>query len=297
MADNSGLLVGLGDDPISSGAYAGVCVRQEAQYNSGFCLLLGAGLNGGPALGWVLQQGSNKRARTMGTVLASGSVPQLNLYAWHHLQLNAVGHVLQASINGSVVATVPTPGGLSGGLASLRTGYHFAYFDNLLISGIAPPASALLAGTTPRSCTRSDFTGLVGAQMVATTALQITALGRFVAGPGSVPVQLFVDGHLQVQATAPDGPVDALGFVYAPVNAVAVAAGQSVRVVMSVQSGGVLFCDDTTSGVTSALTTDLFAVYQMDGVWYNSTVGGVYGPVNAIAHATVTQLARPEIPI
>ncbi len=92
-AKSTSRLAGPTPDPIATGVYGGICVRQIDQFDSGFCLLVGVGLvtaTGAPMAGpgWVLQAGTSNMQRTVGTVLDSGALPAaFNLTAWHKIVL------------------------------------------------------------------------------------------------------------------------------------------------------------------------------------------------------------------
>eukprot|EP01043_Picozoa_sp_COSAG02_P113789 COSAG02_NODE_50048_length_323_cov_0.665179_1_plen_107_part_11 len=107
MPSEEGLLTHWTSDTISDGVYGGVCVRQIDQYSSGFCLLVGVGLvKGGPdgeiaagEKGWVLQAGAMGMARSAGTALRSGSLPQsFSLEEYHHLSLRDEGQEITAML-------------------------------------------------------------------------------------------------------------------------------------------------------------------------------------------------------
>eukprot|EP01048_Picozoa_sp_COSAG05_P005603 COSAG05_NODE_337_length_11164_cov_11.970357_4_plen_963_part_00 len=148
----AGILTDKTKDPISTGVYGGVCVRQIDQYSSGFCLLVGVGLlHGGPdngsgadddsssTAGWVLQAGAMHMARAPGTILASGALSSsFSLTAYHRLSLRVNGQQLEAAIDGKTVvaalentaASIPPVG-----QAALRSSFSYTQFDNLKIDG------------------------------------------------------------------------------------------------------------------------------------------------------------------
>ena len=165
----AGMLTDKTKDPISTGVYGGVCVRQIDQYSSGFCLLVGLGLlHGGPdngsggvgdngtetgtddsvdsvdsntaaAAGWVLQAGAMHMARAPGTILASGTLSSaFSLSSYHRLSLRVNGQKLQAAIDNktvvaaleNTVAAIPPVG-----QAALRSSFSYTQFDNLKIDG------------------------------------------------------------------------------------------------------------------------------------------------------------------
>lgn len=193
-------------DPIATGVYGGVCVRQIDQFNSGYCFLIGVGLavSSGSSFmtgpGWVLQAGTGLD-RNAGTVLASGKLSSsFDFSAWHVLALSVQGQTLQAFLDGHLVSTFSST--LSGvapvGLASLRSGFHYSRFDNLTINGpsqgafdeslfvkhlLWPPALPPGGPVNPAP-PRNDFTGLVGCAITVSesAALTVKALGRFAAG-------------------------------------------------------------------------------------------------------------------
>jgi hypothetical protein len=200
--------IAASDDPIASGAYAGVCVRQIDQYDSGFCLLVGSGLAGGEnesvaGRGWVLQAGTTRMQRTAGTILAHGALPEGDsgdLTVWRMLSLGVRGQKLTAAIDGTKVvdgltsslgAAVPPVG-----LASLRSGFHYARFDALRLSGpgrkvggtpflvkhLLYPPTLPPGGPIAPSIPRNDFTGQVGVAFTLATPVTVTALARFSAG-------------------------------------------------------------------------------------------------------------------
>ena len=284
------MLEGQSDDPISAGAYGGVCLRQQAQWDTGFCFLVGAGLVGGPSLGWVMQQGTSKFARTSGTILASGPVDSsFNLSKWHSVSLQANGRSLTAAIDGHVVASdVMTNGAFLSGLACLRSGYHFARFDNLVINARLPPSNTLFFSTLPLGCSRNDFTGPIGAQIVAgAQGLRVLGLGRF--GAASSPHLLaLIDPDSGAKVThvtlLPGNDTDAYGFRYAflPVPAI-VPPNSKMYLVSYEEKGDDQFCDAGSSGsYASGVLQSFNSLYFDQGNWYVGHVGNMYGPVNAL---------------
>ncbi len=281
--------------PIASGAYAGVCVRQWDLYDTGYCLLVGAGLTGagvGSGKGWVLQAGSGHLARVAGTILASGGLPaSFDLGAWHTVVLQAKGTSLVALVDDTQVASV-TATTFSAGLVSLRSGYHYAKFDNLHIDGINPEENSLLVGVVPRGCDRNDFTGLVGFAVTLSADMTLTRLGRFFGSSNpSVRVVSVVDalssatlGHTVLSSSTPR---DVYGFAYADVvgGGVAVKAGQRVYIVANETKGEDLFCDLSSYGTAvQGVCSGVVPVFYMDGKWteYDQLVNSLYGPLNAV---------------
>ena len=141
-----GVLTDWTSDPISTGVYGGVCVRQIDQYSSGFCLLVGVGLvKGGPdgeiaasEKGWVLQAGAMHMARSPGTALDSGSLPEsFSLEEYHRLTLRVQGQELTATMDGKILATVTNSVSSipPAGQAALRSSFTYTQFDNLVIDG------------------------------------------------------------------------------------------------------------------------------------------------------------------
>ena len=146
MPTEDGVLTDWTPDPISGGVYGGVCVRQIDQYSSGFCLLVGVGLvKGGPdgemavsEKGWVLQAGAMHMARSPGTALDSGSLPEsFSLEEYHRLTLRVQGQELTVTIDGKRVATVTNSASSipPAGQAALRSSFTYTQFDNLVIDG------------------------------------------------------------------------------------------------------------------------------------------------------------------
>ena len=120
----------------------GVCARQSLQFDSGYCFLVGSGLNStcSAALGWVLQEGSGVSVgRPPGTIMACGELPFLKLDAWHNISLAASSNgkemTIIAVIDGSTVVDLmqPEPVKWQQGMVSLRSAYHYALFDDLAI--------------------------------------------------------------------------------------------------------------------------------------------------------------------
>ena len=120
----------------------GVCVRQSLQFDSGYCFLVGSSLNStcSAAVGWVLQEGSGiSQGRSSGNVIACGTLPAFKLDAWHNISLAASsdGRALTiiASIDGAVAVhqSETEPVKWQKGMVSLRSGYHYALFDDLAI--------------------------------------------------------------------------------------------------------------------------------------------------------------------
>jgi hypothetical protein len=193
---------GSDDDPIAKGAYAGLCVRQIDQYNSGYCLLVGAGLAGGVnGTGWLLQAGSCSLQRVAGTSIASGKLDAFNLSAWHTLSVGVRGQTLHATIDGlDVLDGLTSPMGSAVppvGLTSLRSGFHYARFDELQITGAPRPKRAgapflvkhLLyapklppGGPISAAKPRNDYNGEVGCAFTLAAPISVTALARFSAG-------------------------------------------------------------------------------------------------------------------
>ena len=147
---------------VADGAYAGVCVRLLVRY-SGMCLLVGAGLaphspgSAGYHRGWAVVQANTSKCRSWSwSTLAEGSLgANFDLKSWHNLSLAVVGSALSASVDGAPVwsggslpgnaarSTSGVPGTIdaAAGLASIRSGYHFARFDELVVfeaASVAP---------------------------------------------------------------------------------------------------------------------------------------------------------------
>jgi hypothetical protein len=125
--------------PSSAG---GVCTRQSLQFDSGYCFLVGSSLNSSCSLdlGWVLQEGSGaSTGRSTGRIIACGHLPSLNLRDWHTLSLavasNGAEMTLSASIDGTAVVrwSEPEPAKWKQGMVSLRSGFHYALFDDLYV--------------------------------------------------------------------------------------------------------------------------------------------------------------------
>lgn len=135
---------------------------------------------------------------TAGTILASGFVDGLDLSDWHNLSLSIQGQQLVASVDGRTVVSLLAnlPGVAAAGMASLRSGWHHARFDDLRLDGpdqgvfpygmfdkhlLSPPAPAP-GGRPDPAVARTDFTGLVGcAVTIGAKPVKVTALGRFAA--------------------------------------------------------------------------------------------------------------------
>jgi hypothetical protein len=275
--------------PISEGAYTGVCVRQWDQWDSGYCLLVGAGLRGAPGVGcgWVLQAGTGSGQRVPGTILASGALPSsFNLSAWHRLVLGARGPVITASLDGNVVANV-TATRFTSGLVSLRSGYHLAQFDNLHLSGQTPPTDTLLDTVVPLGCNRRDFTGPVGVSVLAVLDFEIRALGRY--GTTKLMHNLYVADAVTKQTLAsvqipPSSTTDAYGFLYGTLaTPVRVLAGQRVLILSNETLGGDPFCDRASVATARPpKAADIYSVYYDKTGWNVATPGSLYGPVNAL---------------
>ena len=160
---------GDGRDPISSGAYGapplcappstsyppldslpaptsgGLCARQTLQYDSGYCFLVGSGLNCtcsvGGGVGWVLQEGGGAQdGRSAGRIVACGMLAAFNLTAWHNMSLavsdGLTATMIVARVDGDVVVrqNEPQPVKWGQGMVSLRSGFHYALFDDLLVT-------------------------------------------------------------------------------------------------------------------------------------------------------------------
>jgi hypothetical protein len=119
-----------------------VCVRQTLQFDSGYCFLIGAGLNSTCAadIGWVLQEGSGMLSnRSAGRVIACGALPSLRLASWHTISLAASGNESALTMMGKVDEMVvfdeseQEPVKWRQGMVSLRSGFHYALFDDLSI--------------------------------------------------------------------------------------------------------------------------------------------------------------------
>ena len=117
-------------------------MRQSLQFDTGYCFLVGSGLNStcAASLGWVLQQGGGtSQGRSSGVILACGALPSLKLDVWHNVSLavKSDGKVMTtiAIIDGIEVVhqSEPEPVMWQQGMVSLRSGYHFARFDDLAI--------------------------------------------------------------------------------------------------------------------------------------------------------------------
>lgn len=218
-------------DPIGAGAYAGVCVRQCDQFDTGYCLLVGAGLVGGvDGTGWVLQAGTSRMNRTSGAIIAHGELGGgvLDLSAWHRLTLSVRGQTLSATVDGAVVARqLYSPLGASvppTGLASLRSGRHYSRFDDLQLSAPSVatatpqpsdgwrhvPDGPTISGTPflvrhliyapspppggviAPARPRRDLDGYVGCAFTLTRPVRVSALARFaVEGTGAHTVTLY----------------------------------------------------------------------------------------------------------
>eukprot|EP00047_Mylnosiga_fluctuans_P024630 m.165727 g.165727 ORF g.165727 m.165727 type:complete len:861 (+) comp9895_c0_seq4:1721-4303(+) len=272
--------------PISTGAYAGACVRAPGQWDTGYCLLVGAGLVGGPSLGWVLQQGTGTNKRVPGTILAQGALPgSFNLSAWHSINLTANGPTLSASIDGAHVATYSGATAFLAGLVALRTGYHFARFDNLNINGTQGPLGTLFASTSPADCTRNDFTGPVGAAfVVGASQVTLTHLGRF--APGSIPRNVAIltpDGAKIAQVTISGTTTDVTNFVYTQLDSpVRLAAGATYYLVSYETDKGGSFCDCSSGVSPSDAVTSVQSLYYYEGAWHTGYDNHMYGPLNAL---------------
>lgn len=154
LPTEEGLMTDWFADPISTGVYGGVCVRQIDQFSSGLCLLVGAGLvKGGPDAeqsssdnattaasekGWVLQAGAMGMRRDPGTALASGSLPTtFSFKTYHRLSLRVQGQELIAELDGEHLAAVKNTDSKipPAGQAALRSSYTYTQFDKLVIDG------------------------------------------------------------------------------------------------------------------------------------------------------------------
>jgi len=200
-----------GSDPIASGPYGGVCVRVIDQMNCGFCLLVGDGLvvsgTNAPGYSWVVQAGDGGQksslSRSVGHVLQHGNMPSgFDPKVWHNLSLSVQGQRLVALVDGKEVTNITSTASWppSVGLAALRSGFHYAQFDDLTIDGpdsgsfpnslfvkhLLWPSKAAPGGPVQIAQARTDFTGQVGCTFNihpnVTQPLIVTALGRFAAG-------------------------------------------------------------------------------------------------------------------
>ena len=154
-----GLLTDKQGDPISTGIYGGVCVRQIDQFSSGVCLLVGVGLTGLPAGatsgGWVLQGGAMGMKRSEGAILSSGSLDLLGkggaaLSAYHTLSLGVQGAEYTAIVDGDVVVAGQSFDKLTGsippvGQVALRSSWSYVQFDELAIDHLPQTTSLTTA--------------------------------------------------------------------------------------------------------------------------------------------------------
>ena len=120
----------------------GVCVRQSLQYDSGYCFLVGSNLNStcSSGLGWVLQEGSGmSNTRSAGRIISCGLLPSIKLSDWHALSLaissDGTSATIVANIDGTSIGRwdEAEPVKWRQGLVSLRSGFHYAMFDDLAI--------------------------------------------------------------------------------------------------------------------------------------------------------------------
>ena len=141
---SEGVLTDPVDDPISTGIYGGVCVRQIDQYSSGVCLLLGVGLAGQltstSSTGWVLQAGAMGMKREPGVIMASGVLLNLDLTKYHTLSLAVQGATYVAVVDGVTVvdATHASFDAMTTlippvGQVALRSSFSYVQFDDLSI--------------------------------------------------------------------------------------------------------------------------------------------------------------------
>ena len=157
-----GILTDIVPNPVSTGVYGGICVRQMSQSNSAVCLLVGVGIVGLPAgvtAGWVLQADTpsdhRNTARVVGTTLASGALIGLSLSAYHTLSLGAQGDVYTAVVDGVLVVNAQ-PFGIDAsnapvGQVSLRSSYSYVqvsfyvplHFKRILLTILTCPPHIL----------------------------------------------------------------------------------------------------------------------------------------------------------
>ena len=136
-------------------ASGGVCVRQTLQFDSGYCFLIGAGLNStcAAAVGWVLQEGGGMlNNRSAGRIIACGALPSLRLASWHTISLAVspsnqsaleVTEQESSTLSLTMIGTVDDiavvdhseqePVRWRQGMVSLRSGFHYSLFDDLSI--------------------------------------------------------------------------------------------------------------------------------------------------------------------
>ena len=237
---------------VATGLYAGVCVRQPSvSWWSGYCLLIGSGFVGTSIdvneSSWVLQEGGYNAK----SPLASGVLHGVNLASWHRLSLAVHGQQLTGVIDDTVVAVVNCPANVNSvgaaGLASLRSGLHYAAFDNLYIDGGSASASNTAMGGGARALFDKTLLyppkpppggpndaaepfqpaedGLFGCKFTALAPLRVTALARFGATfPRSsrhtvslihVRTNLTVaSAEVDINGTSTDGMGDINGFIW-----------------------------------------------------------------------------------
>ena len=314
----------------AAGAYAGVCARLLIRY-TGLCLLVGAGLaphaagSAGYHRGWAVvesQSGPGRNCRkTVWTALASGTLPRdFELTAWHNLSLSVVGDDLSASVDGASVHHSDSGGTGQvhpAGLASIRSGFHFARFDDFSVFKVAAPSpwpavlfdkhllsppAAYPGGSSQSPNRRTDACGgACGCAFTLARAATVVALGRFSSGWNSSRTHTLelVDSatHTQVAAVEVDlgSPgADTNGYSWAKLaTPVRLAAGARLYLISSEESGG----DSIFEGVMmqSAILHGFAApVWRESGAngttWHDAgaavdndpgfSSGKCYGPVN-----------------
>ena len=118
---------------LAQPVYAGVCVR--AQYGQTLQSLqdrTGPGMAGYCLNLFYTGQWQLQASET--TILAQGAVPGGFQRRWYRLQVTAEAGVVVGMIDSEEVARVAdNVTALAQGMAALRSGYHFAFFNNLML--------------------------------------------------------------------------------------------------------------------------------------------------------------------
>ena len=194
---------------VAAGAYGGVCTRLLVRY-TGICFLVGSGLADHPEAtagyhrGWtvVVADGGDCRSWNWKTIGSGALTAGFDLTTFHNLSLTTVGRSVSASLDGDQLftATIEAPVLLPpAGLASIRTGYHYARFKRVAVflpESVRPsswpsvlfdkhllsPPHAYPGGGSMSPVERADITGLVGCAFTLEKSVRVAALGRFASG-------------------------------------------------------------------------------------------------------------------
>lgn len=267
---------------VAAGVYAGVCTRLLVRY-TGICFLVGSGLAGhaeataGYHRGWtvVVADGGNCRSWSWKTIGSGSLSTGFDLAAFHNLSLTTVGQSVNASLDGDHLFTgsikassVLLP---PAGLASIRTGYHYARFRRVAVfpvENVQPsswprvlfdkhllsPPHAYPGGSSMSPVERADLTGLVGCAFTLEKSVRVVALGRFASGSNASNSHMLCLMHASSRGTIANVTLnlasatpDLNGYAWANLTApVELAAGGRYYLLSSEASGGDSFFDGVT---------------------------------------------------